>query len=221
MAPIDVHGMPLSAPCRIVNMTAECLGVEYNFKMLDLMAGEHMKPEFLAINPMHNIPTMVDGDFVMNESRAIAAYLVNKYGKDDKLYPKDAETRARVDQRLYFDMGVFYKAFGDTVYPIMFGGDKPDQAKFDKLKEALGWVDGFVKDGKFCAGNDDLTIGDLALLATYATLKAAGQAEIDLAEYKNAEAWFEKCVKLVPNYEKANGEGAAAFGGFYKSKLAA
>ena len=103
--------MSLSAPCRIVNMTAECLGLEYEFKVVDLMAGEHMKPEFLALNPQHNIPTMKDGDFVMNESRAIAAYLVNKHGADDKLYPKDAETRARVDQRLYFDMGVFYKVW--------------------------------------------------------------------------------------------------------------
>merc|ERR1739838_548034 len=97
MAPIDVYGMPLSAPCRIVNMTAECLGVEYNFKMLDLMAGEHMKPEYLAINPMHNIPTMVDGDFIMNESRAIATYLVNSTpGGEEKLYPKDPKVRARV-----------------------------------------------------------------------------------------------------------------------------
>ena len=103
--------MGLSAPCRIVNMTAECLGLEYEFKVVDLMAGEHMKPEFLAMNPQHNIPTMKDGDFVMNESRAIAAYLVNKHGADDKLYPKDAETRARVDQKLYFDMGVFYKVW--------------------------------------------------------------------------------------------------------------
>jgi len=221
MAPIDVYGMNLSAPCRIVNMTAECLGIEYNFKIVDLMAGEHMKPEFLALNPMHTIPTMADGDFVMSESRAIAAYLVNKYGKDDKLYPKDPEVRARVDQRLYFDMGVFYKAFGDCVYPVMFGGDKPGQDKFDKLKEVLGWLDGFVKDGKFSAGNDDLTIGDLALVATYSTMKAAELADIDLSQYSNAEAWFEKCVKLVPNYEKANGEGCAAFGGFYKSKASA
>ena len=90
-------------------MTAECLGIEYDFKVVNLMTGDHMKPEFLALNPMHNIPTMKDGEFVMNESRAIAAYLVNKYGKDDALYPKDPEVRARVDQRLYFDMGVFYK----------------------------------------------------------------------------------------------------------------
>jgi len=221
MAPIDVYGMSLSAPCRIVNMTAECLGLEYNFKVVDLMAGEHMKPEFLALNPMHNIPTMVDGDFVMNESRAIAAYLVNKYGKDDKLYPKDAEVRARVDQRLYFDMGVFYKAFGECVYPVMFGGDKPGQDKYDKLKETLGWFDGFVKDGKFSAGNEEMTIGDLALLATYSTMKAAELPGVDLSEYSNISAWFERCVKLVPNYEKANGEGAAVFGGFFKSKSSA
>ena len=58
-------------------MTADVVGVEYIFKTVDLMGGENMKPDFLAINPMHNIPAMVDGDFKLNESRAIAAYLVN------------------------------------------------------------------------------------------------------------------------------------------------
>ncbi len=67
------------------------------------------------MNPQHNIPTLKDGDFVMNESRAAAAYLVAKYGKDDSLYPKDVKVRAVIDQRLYFDMGTFYKAFGDCV----------------------------------------------------------------------------------------------------------
>ena len=57
------------------------------------------------MNPQHTIPCMKDGDFCLNESRAIATYLITKYGKDDKLYPKDVVTRAIVDQRLYFDMG--------------------------------------------------------------------------------------------------------------------
>ena len=86
--------MSPSAPCRIVTMTAECLGLEYEFKLVDLMAGDHMKPEFLAMNPQHNIPTMKvlrltgvtwknnfnclkDGDFVLNESRAIAGLVKN------------------------------------------------------------------------------------------------------------------------------------------------
>jgi glutathione S-transferase len=63
---------------------------------------------------------MVDGDIVLTESRAAAAYLVSKYGKNRKeqLYPSDPDTRAKVDQRMFFDMGTFYKAFGDCVVSI-------------------------------------------------------------------------------------------------------
>ena len=45
--------------------------------------------------------------------------LFSKYGKDDKLYPKDVATRAVVDQRLYFDMGTFYKAVGDVMVILL------------------------------------------------------------------------------------------------------
>ena len=84
----------------------------------------------------------------------------------------------------------------------MFGGEKPGQDKFDKLKEVLGWLETFVADDKFSAGTDCITLGDLALLATYSTMKAADLAGIDLSTFPNCEAWFEKCCKLVPNYEK-------------------
>jgi len=216
MAPVEVYGMNASAPCRIVMMTAEALGVEYEFKVTDLMAGDHMKPEYLAMNPMHNIPTMKDGNFVLNESRAIAAYLVNKYGKDDSLYPKDPEARAVVDQRMYFDMGAFYKAFGDCVYPIMFGGSAPGEKEKDKLQEVLGWADGFVKDGKFAAGGDKITLADICLISTFSTIKATECC--DLSSYKNLSGWATKVAELIPNYAKANQEGAEGFGGWYKTK---
>jgi len=218
MATIDLYGMQPSAPMRIVQMTCECLGVAYNFKKVDLMTGEHMTPEFLKINPMHNIPTMVDGDVSSNESRAIATYLVSKYGKDDKLYPKDVETRLRVDQRLYFDMGAFYKAFGDMVYPVMFpaGGAKlPGEKEQNRLKEVLGWLNGWVADGKYAAGTDHMTLADISLLSTFATLKAA--KPVDLAPYENLDGWVGRCTPQIPNYEKANGEGASQFGGWYAS----
>ena len=53
----------------------------------------------------------------------------------------------------------------------MFGGDKPGQDKVDKLKEVLGWVDGFVAEDKFCAGTSQMTIADITFMATYSTLK--------------------------------------------------
>ena len=40
-------------------------------------------------------------------------YLVAKYGKDDSLYPKDAEKRAMVDRILYFDIDTLYRSIQD------------------------------------------------------------------------------------------------------------
>ena len=42
-----------------------------------------------------------------------------------------------------------------------------------------------------------------------------------MSKYSNAEAWLAKCQALIPNYEKANEEGAAIFGNMLKSKMAA
>ncbi len=43
---------------------------------------------------------------------------------------------------------------------------------------------------------------------------------VDVSQYSNAEAWSVKCQALIPNYEKANGEGATVFGNMLKAKLA-
>jgi glutathione S-transferase len=40
-------------------------------------------------------------------------YLVQQYGNDDSLYPKDPTKRAVVDQRLYFDAGTLSKRISD------------------------------------------------------------------------------------------------------------
>ena len=68
--------MPGSAPCRLVALTLECLKKPYEYKIVDLQKGENKTPEYLKINPQHNIPAIKDGDFAMNESKAIAQYLV-------------------------------------------------------------------------------------------------------------------------------------------------
>ncbi len=87
-------------------MTLEKLRVPYECKKVFPLDGDNKKPEFLKLNPQHTIPVFQDGDFVLNESRAILAYLATTHG-DEKLYPKDPKVRAKVDCRLYFDMSLF------------------------------------------------------------------------------------------------------------------
>ena len=48
-------------------MVAKSLDIELDLKVVNLMAGEHLKPEFSAINPTRVVPTLVDGDVTLWE----------------------------------------------------------------------------------------------------------------------------------------------------------
>ena len=108
---IDFYYISLSTPCRSVMMTtAYMAGVDVNLKLLNLMNGYQLKPESLKISLQHNVPTIVDDGFCLNESQAICAYLINRHGgqKGQHLYPEDAQQRAVIDQLLNLDSSVLF-----------------------------------------------------------------------------------------------------------------
>jgi glutathione S-transferase len=77
------------------------LGVEFEFIPVNLQAGEHKRPEFLAINPAGKVPVLVDGDLVLPESAAIVLYLAEKY-PEKGLMPARLEQRAQVYRWVLF-----------------------------------------------------------------------------------------------------------------------
>jgi len=81
--------------------TLQELGVDFESERVNLLAGDHRRPEFLAINPAGKIPVLVDGDVVLNESVAIALYLAEKYPKKG-LLPTDLKQRADLHRWLLF-----------------------------------------------------------------------------------------------------------------------
>lgn len=67
-----------------------------------MLAGENHSPEYLAMNPTKTVPVLIDGSLSVFDSSAISIYLVDRYAKDDSVYPKDVALRAKVNERLFY-----------------------------------------------------------------------------------------------------------------------
>ncbi|KAK6627857.1 hypothetical protein RUM44_010336 [Polyplax serrata] len=209
---IDFYYMPACSSSRGVLLTAKALGLELNLKFTDVPKGETRTPEYLKMNPQHTIPTINDNGFCLWESRAIMTYLVNQYGKNDQLYPKDPKMRALVDQRLYFDVGTLFQRFGEVYFPVMHGKGSVDSAKLAKLEEAFEFLNIFL-DGQPWLAGPSMTIADLSTAATVATCEAVG---FPVSKYPNVQAWYSKVQKEAPGYE-VNAKGAEEFRKVYQS----
>lgn len=202
-----------SAPCRSVLMTAAALKLKLNLKTLNLMEREHLTPEFLKINPQHTIPTLVDNDFSIWESRAICVYLVEKYGKDDSLYPKDVKTRAIINQRFYFDMGSLFKQFADYFFAEFYGKTK-DPENLKKFEGTVAILDKFLEPTGYVAGTKKLTLADIILFSSVSTFEVAN---FDLSPYPNVQKWVTLMKETCPGRDQ-NADGLEQMKAFISSK---
>ncbi|XP_042870594.1 glutathione S-transferase 1-1-like isoform X2 [Penaeus japonicus] len=208
--PLDLYYCITSPFCRSVLLTAKALGVELNLKEVDIWAGEQHKPEYLALNPEHTVPTLVDGSLVLWESRAICTYLITKFGKDDALYPRDAVIRAKIDSLLYFDIATLFPRF-KTFVASQLGGkrDATYEEKKEKFFEGLNWLERFLSRGNFAAGTDHITVADMVLVPSVTSLAESGFIP---DEYTRTHEWVRRCKDGMVGYEEANGEGARLVG---------
>lgn len=118
----------LSVPSRVALLTVRNLELDVDVKVIDTYTGEQNTPEYLRINPLHQVPVYVDNKFILTESRAIACYLASKA---NKFYSTDLKKRALIDSRLFFDatnsfpairdfaVSNFEKAYGSECYVMI------------------------------------------------------------------------------------------------------
>ncbi|NJK77128.1 MAG: glutathione S-transferase family protein [Oscillatoriales cyanobacterium RU_3_3] len=120
----------------IIKWYLDEIAVPYEFVMLDMQAGAHLEPDFLAINPIGKVPAIVDGDFKLWESGAILLYLAQKYGK----MPASLEQQAEILQWVMFanatlGPGIFVEATRDRETPRLL---KPLDRIFEKQPFLMG-----------------------------------------------------------------------------------
>lgn len=115
---LTLYFAPGSPPARACLMLARKMKLDVDVKMVDLASMEHHSKEYKKLNPLKKVPVLVDNGFVLTESRAILAYLVNSRQPGSSLYPNDAKIRARIDQRLYYDATDVFACVGSVVVSI-------------------------------------------------------------------------------------------------------
>lgn len=92
------------------------LGVDYELVKVDLLTGEHKKPEHFARHGHGLVPALEDGDVRMIESAAACLYLADKY-PDQGLAPKvGTPARARYYQLAFYAVSTL----DESVVPLFF-----------------------------------------------------------------------------------------------------
>nr|AMV75312.1 glutathione S-transferases [Panonychus citri] len=195
---MDLYSMAESPPCRSVLMVIDYLGVRVNLINVDLSKGQHLEPSFLKLNPFHLIPTLVDGDLILWESRAIIKYIVDKYSPDNQLYPKDVEKRAKIDQWLYQEMGT-YNLLSGFMRPV-FSGSKPDVTGKEKFMDSMKLIDNHLEENNYLA-NNNLTIADISFIGS---LSYAEACSVDLSSFKKIVSWMDRVKNELTNYNQIN-----------------
>ncbi|ENH71395.1 hypothetical protein FOC1_g10007625 [Fusarium oxysporum f. sp. cubense race 1] len=141
MAP-TVLGIVASTRTQRVLLTLEELGIEYDFKVVDLSKGQHHDPEYVRDHhPFAKVPVFQDDGVEIFESRAIARYLAVKH-KSHLAPPSDGPEALAVFEQAasveyaYFEPAVSALGF-ELIFKKLFKLGDTDQAIVDQQKAVL------------------------------------------------------------------------------------
>jgi glutathione S-transferase len=189
-----LYSYPVSQHARRVIALLEIAGLKYQIEHVALEDWQHVSPEFLAINPNHQIPTLVDGEIKIHESNAILRYLCLKHGLTD-WYPQGMAERAATEQWLDWCQCQLGWAVIDIVLNSVFLGEDGDQKAIErgqkKLAELRPILDDHLADRKFFIG-DKPTIVDLAIASNITHLAFANAMPTE----KNILAWLDRVTSI-------------------------
>jgi maleylacetoacetate isomerase len=168
------------------------------------MAGEQDGGDYDEVNPLHLVPTLVDGDAVLHQSAAIIEYL-DEIQPEPSLLPGDVATRSRIRA-----LGLAIPA--DThplntirVYKYLVDSYGINDDQFTdwtahRMSIAFGAVEKTPAGtgGDFCFGNSP-TLADCCLGPQIVVAERFG---IDMGAFPTITGIGERCLKM-PAFENA------------------
>jgi len=194
---------PISTTSRPILMFVAEQGLDVEVVHVDMMAGGHQDPAYLALNPNGIVPFLVDGDFHLGESAAILKYLALR--SRSAAYPADLQGQIRVDETVSWLSTQLHETFCVMVcYPAIGVPHGMGPAQLADLQthgreHAPRWLT--VMDQHMLAGRPYLC-GDQITIADYLGLSfiLLGKfVDYDLSAYPNIQAWVAR-LQARPAY---------------------
>lgn len=188
-----LFGFPTQNTKKVVYVLNE-LGVDYEFKKVDLLKGENRTEEFAKKTPMGKVPVLQHDDDYLFESGAICRYVANV--EDSPLYPANKLQRAYVDQWMDFftiHLGRWLSSlFFETFVKPKAGMGATDAKNCDEAKKFIKHqgkkVNDWLSKNKYFLG-DELSIADLF---AYAYVEQMIPCQISFDPFPNLKRWFEE-----------------------------
>ncbi|HEX2659225.1 MAG TPA: glutathione S-transferase family protein [Polyangia bacterium] len=200
---IKIYG-PRSGSALRTHWIAAELGTAYEPMPVDFSKGENRSDWFLKINPMGQVPALVDGDFALAESMAIGSYLIDLAGSP--LGGKTPQERALAWQWSIWVSLNPHPQLAMLASPAWTGkplAPEAEAAAKAAVARYLPVLEGHLGRHSYVAGTA-FTVGDInvACALTYAAL-----SKYDLTPYPAITAWMAK-VMARPAFAQAKGTPA-------------
>jgi glutathione S-transferase len=196
---ITIYGDPISGNCLKVKWTAEHLGIAFTWIDIDVTKAETRTPEFLAINPAGQVPTVVlEGGRPLAQSNAIILHLA----EGSALIPADAYQRAKMFEWLFWEQYSHEPYVAVARFQVKYLGKavaELDPKLVERGAAALKRLDEALTGADFLAGVG-LSLADIALVAY---TRMAHDGGFDLAHYPAVQAWIARVEAALPIKEAA------------------
>jgi glutathione S-transferase len=194
---MKLYSMHNSNNCRRVNATIQHLGLDV--EVIEQVMGEIKKPEYLALNPNGKVPTLVDGDLRLWESRAIMQYVASKK-PGNKLWPNEPKRQADIARWQFWEAAHLSKGTGayafEKLFKKIFMKLEPDPvavAAGEKEWHAFAPVlNAQLETRKWITG-DDLTLADFSVGACFSYAEPSG---LPWDNYAHIKAWCSRLSEI-------------------------
>jgi glutathione S-transferase len=191
---IQLYRSAISGHCHRVELFLSLLGLPFEAIDIDLALKEHKAPDFLAMNPLGQVPVLRDGELILADSNAILVYLEARYAAGQWL-PRDPVGAARVQRWLSLAAGPL--AFGPAAARVVQLFKRPTDPK-ESIERAEGlfqFMESELGHAPFLAG-ERATLADVA---HYAYVARAPEGLVSLQPYPAVRAWLAR-IEALPGF---------------------